>query len=379
MNSSQQRYKAVQKVTLIGSVVDLLLGVAKVVIGLLANSQALIADGVHSFSDLVTDFFVLYVARHSHKAPDEDHPYGHGRIETLATIALGATLVFVALGIAYDSIARLLQPELIVEPGVLALVVALVSVVAKEWIYHYTMRVAKAHRSDMLAANAWHSRTDAISSVVVAVGILGAMFGFIYMDAVAAVIVAVMVAKIGLKLVLASARELIDTALSPELIQEIEQLIAGVHGVKAVHMLRSRKSAGSAFVDVHLQVDPRISVSEGHQIGESVRYLLLQNIDVVEDVTIHIDPEDDEDESTCEHLPERAAVLAELKECWQPYAVSSVDDITLHYLAGKLEVELQLSLDSVASSDEARQLVVALQDAIKSLNYIHSLDVKFRV
>ena len=379
MSSQQYRYNAIQKVTLIGSAVDLSLGVAKVLVGLWANSQALVADGVHSFSDLATDFFVLYVARHSNKAADEDHPYGHGRIETLATVALGATLILVAIGIAYGSIQRLQSPDVIAIPSMLALVVALVSVVAKEWIYHYTMRVAKKHRSDMLVANAWHSRSDAISSVVVAVGIVGAMNGFIYMDAIAAVIVALMVANIGFKLVLASARELIDTALDPEDIKKIDQLIHNVEGVRAVHMLRSRKSAGNAFIDVHIQVDPRISVSEGHQIGETVRHQLLKNIEIVEDVTIHIDPEDDEIERACGHLPARADVLAALQGCWQPYVTTETDDITLHYLAGIVDVELALTIDVVTDNESARQLTRQLCSAIAPLAYIGSLQVCFRV
>ena len=186
LTARQQRYNEVKKVTLVGSLVDFLLGGAKILVGGIANSQALVADGVHSLSDLATDFIVLYAAKHSHKEADEDHPYGHGRIETLATVGLGIALIFIALGIGYDSVLRLNDPGMLLKPGMLALAMATVSVISKEWIYHYTVGAARRLRSDMLMANAWHSRSDAISSIVVVIGIAGAMFGYPYLDAVAA-------------------------------------------------------------------------------------------------------------------------------------------------------------------------------------------------
>ena len=255
------RYREVRKVTLIGSVVDLLLGVAKILVGWLAHSQALIADGLHSLSDLATDFIVLYAAKHSHREADEDHPYGHGRIETLATVGLGIALTAVALGIGYDAVRRLNEPELLLNPGMVALGVAIVSVISKEAIYQYTRNAARRLRSNMLMANAWHSRSDAISSIVVVIGVAGAMMGHAYLDSVAAIAVAVMIAKIGFDLVRDSSKELIDTALEPEVTEAIRSEVFNVDGVRALHMLRSRRSGGDALVDLHLQVDPRISVS----------------------------------------------------------------------------------------------------------------------
>lgn len=214
--TSKQRYQKIRKVTLIGSAVDFLLGITKITVGSLVHSQALVADGIHSLSDLATDFIVIYAAKHSHKAADEDHPYGHGRIETLATVALGTMLIIIAIGIAYDSIMRLNNPNELLVPGLLALIVAIISVISKEWIYRYTMTAARRLRSEMLMANAWHSRSDAISSIVVVIGIASAIYGYPYLDAVAAVVVAVMIAKIGFDLVRSSSKELIDTALDPK-------------------------------------------------------------------------------------------------------------------------------------------------------------------
>lgn len=235
--SDNPRYREIRTVTLVGSVVDLSLGIAKILVGWLAHSQALIADGVHSLSDLATDLLVLYAAKHSHREADDDHPYGHGRIETLATVGLGVALIIVAIGIGYDAVRRMNAPELLLDPGLLALGVAVVSVISKEAIYHYTRVAAKRLRSNLLMANAWHSRSDAISSIVVVIGVAGAMMGHAYLDSVAAIAVAVMIAKIGFDLVRDSSRELIDTALEPEVTEAIRREVLKVsrRGARAAH------------------------------------------------------------------------------------------------------------------------------------------------
>ncbi|VAW76234.1 Cobalt-zinc-cadmium resistance protein [hydrothermal vent metagenome] len=372
------RYREVRKVTLIGSVVDLLLGIAKIFVGWIAHSEALVADGIHSLSDLATDFIVLYAAKHSHRDADEDHPYGHGRIETLATVGLGIALILVAFGIAWDAVMRIGEPDLLFAPGILALAVAFVSILSKEWIYQYTMRVARRLRSNMLMANAWHSRSDAISSIVVFIGIAGAMMGYHYLDAVAAVAVAVMIAKIGVDLVLSSTRELIDTALEPELVESIREAITKVNGVRALHMLRSRRSGGQALVDLHLQVDPRISVSEGHQIGDTVRRKLLERFEEVTDVTVHIDPEDDETESPCDQLPLRDELIDRLTDQWAELASIDGRDITLHYLRGKLQVDVALPLSVLEQYDDPALLIENIERAAKSLPEVEGVQVCFR-
>ena len=372
------RYREVRKVTLIGSVIDLVLGVAKILVGVIAHSEALVADGVHSLSDLATDFVVLYAARHAHREADEDHPYGHGRIETLATVGLGIALILVALGIAWEAVERMNTPDLLFRPGLLALAVAFLSILSKEAIYQYTMRVARRLRSNMLMANAWHSRSDAISSIVVFIGVAGAMAGYHYLDAVAAVAVAVMIAKIGLDLVLSSTRELIDTALEPEMVDAIRDTITGVNGVRALHMLRTRRSGGHALVDLHLQVDPRISVSEGHQIADTVRRTLIERFDEVTDVTVHIDPEDDEKESPCDHLPLRDELVERLREQWVGIAPVESRDITLHYLCGKLYVDLMLSLEVLEQHQDPGHLVGRLRAAARELPEIEDVQVCFR-
>ena len=371
------RYREVRKVTLIGSVVDLLLGILKVVIGYLAHSQALVADGIHSFSDLFTDFLVLFAAKHAHRAADEEHPYGHGRIETVSTVALGVALLTVAIGISYDAVRRLMEPDLLLVPGVLALLAALVSVFAKEAVYQYTARVARRLRSNMLHANAWHSRSDAISSIIVVIGVGGTMAGVPWLDAVAAIVVALMIAKIAWDLLWKSLQELIDTALDAEQVEAISASIRDVPGVRSLHMLRTRRSGSDALVDVHILVDPRLSVSEGHQIGETVRSRLLQANDEVTDVMVHIDPEDDELASPCTDLPLRDEILRRLEAQWQlQEPVPQVDRVLLHYLDGKVHVDVYLSMPS-GTGDACDALAGAVSQAARQAEDIGDVRVYF--
>jgi len=327
----------------------------------------------------LTGFIVLYAAKHSHKSAGEIHPYGYGRIETLATVSLGIVLISVAIGIAYEAIKRLNDPEGALDFTTEALLIALLSVISKEWVYRYTMSAAQRLRSDLLMASAWHSRSDAFSSIVMLIGIGGVMSGYPYWDAVAAVVVAAMIAKIGSGLVRSSTLELIDVALDPGKVSAIRRHIHAVKGVRSVLTLRTRKSAGSAFVDVHIQVDPRLSVSEGHQTGDSVRRQLLQQVDEVTDVTVHIDPENDERGSPCHDLPLREQVITELKQHWPQLPVSAIEAVTLHYLSGAIDVELDLPVEILQSIDEAKYLVQQLKQAVSIWQYINTVHVRFKV
>ena len=382
--SAKERAYQAQKVTIIGAVLDTVLGFAKVIVGVLANSHALIADGIHSFSDLITDALVLVIARFSHHEPDEDHPYGHGRFETLGTVVLGALLIAVAGAMAYDSVYRLLYGQETVIPTWPALIVAALSIVSKEWIYRYTKAIGEKINSKLLIANAWHSRSDAISSVVVLVGVAGAMLGIAWLDIVAALIVALMIAKVGWGLAWESIQELVDTALSAEEVAEMKQVIMEVEGVVGVHELRSRKMGADALLDIHIQVGSKVSVSEGHNIGVWVTDNLLKKIKGISDVIFHIDPEEDDNEDTridgkVVLLPLRGDVLAALNETWVDIAhTDKIKTINLHYLSDGVQAEVFLPGELLR--DMAFDKVVFKQQLIEGVNHLpwlQTIDVWF--
>ncbi len=339
------RLQATRKVTLVGAGVNALLALAQLVGGWFAHSQALIADGVHTLSDLASDFIVLVAAHEAHRDADEEHPYGHGRIETLATGLLGIGLVIVGVGIGWDAGNRLLNPERLLNPTPMALFFAALAVLSKEGLYHYTRRVAKKIRSTMLEANAWHHRSDAISSLLVIVGIVASLMGFVGADAWAAIGVALFIIHIGGQLLWQSGQELIDASLDDEVLKRTEEVIQSVDGVVSMHLLRTRKSGGNAFADVHIQVPSRISVSEGHQIAEAVRKAIVNKIDEITDVTIHTDPEDDALAKPNDHLPLRDEIVGQLRRQWLKLPLyDDIENIDLHYLDGRIDVDVYLPL-----------------------------------
>ena len=374
----EARYQDARRVTLVGAVVNIVLSVLKILAGWLGSSHALIADGIHSMSDLATDVVVLVAAKHGAKDADDEHPYGHGRIETLATVALGSVLILVAFGIGYDAIRRLFAPEQLLLPGVLALSAAVISVLVKEGLYHYTVIVARKLRSNLLRANAWHHRSDAVSSVVVVVGVIGSMAGLAYLDAVASVVVAVMVAKIGWDLGWHSVHELIDRGLEQADVENIRERIMAVDGVRAMHDLRTRRMGGNAFVDVDVLVDPAITVSEGHRIGEEVLKRLNQDIDEVTDVTVHIDPEDDETDTPSGDAPMRAVILERLRSHWQGIAgADDIESVSLHYFGGKIRVEARIPLDTMSDLGQAQRFALEMAQTAQKDEHVAEVKVLF--
>ena len=376
----EQRKKAMNKTTWWGIFVNLVLAIAKLIIGVVGHSAALVADGLHSLSDLISDGLVLLATHHSNVDADEDHPYGHARYETLATIALGVMLIAVAVGVAIDAVGHLSNPEAILAPSSLALWVAGISVVSKELLYQYTAMVGRQVKSKLLLANAWHHRSDAISSIVVFVGIAGAIWGWPILDSVAALAVSAMIAKIGWDLSHSSMQELVDTALEPEVLQQIRQHISKVDGVLELHMLRTRRMGHNALVEVHLLVDSRISVSEGHQISEAVEKELIDNFDEINDVTVHIDPEDDENTpNSCKHLPLRNIVMEQLKSSWQDIPqMQHIINATLHYLDGKVDVEVVLPISVINDNGSAAKLSEQINNASQQAECVRQVTVFYQ-
>jgi cation diffusion facilitator family transporter len=335
-----ERFAAAQKSTWVSIFTNLLLTFFQVMGGFFAHSQALMADGLHSLSDLLSDVLVLYANRHGNRHADADHPYGHARVETAATFILGTFLAVLGVVLLVAAAMRLQHPEALRAVNPLALAIAIIALVAKEGMFRYMLAVAKRVRSQMLVANAWHARSDAASSLVVIVGVIGNLLGYSFFDLLAAAVVGVMIAHMGGKLALEAMAELIDTGLDAEEVEAIRQTLLNTHGVRGLHELRTRKMADSALVDAHIVVDPKISVSEGHYIAESARHAVLNNHQVM-DVMVHIDPEDDMQTSSNAHLPGRPSLLAHLAERLGDQSLPDYR-VVFHYLDGKIDAEIYL-------------------------------------
>ncbi len=376
--SSPERYRVSLRVAVINITANFLLSTAQVIIGLFGHSQALVADGLHTLSDMLADLLVIFALKHGHKGADEEHPYGHERIETAVTLILGIVLIGVAVGIGVRAGMRLMTADTIVIPSVLTLWTAVGTLAAKEAMYHYTINTANRFGSNMLRASAWHHRSDALSSLIVAIGIGGSLLGFTNFDAFAAIVVAAMIIKIGMQLSWQSLRELVDTGLGAKDLDSIRQAILSVSGVKALHLLRTRRVGGQALADVHIIVDDHLSVSEGHQISEAVRAKLIKEIAPMTDVMVHIDTEEDVEGPSCEGLPLRDEVLKRLDNYFRAIPEASrIEHVTLHYLDGHIDIELQLPLTAVADVSTVQDLTRRFAEAAQGDKDIGSLMVQF--
>lgn len=284
-----QRSTVARKSTLISVVVNLFLSSFQVLAGIFSGSQGLIADGIHSFSDLIADFVVLLANKKSRKPSDSDHHYGHWRYENGASMVIGALLLLVGLGMLWSAGNKLLHPESIQDVHIIALWVALAALVAKEVLFRYMLAVAKRIQSSMLIANAWHARSDAASSVVVAVGIIGNLAGVVWLDPVAALVVGVLVTRMGYSFAIDALHDLMDRAVDSDTEQQIKTTILATPGVIALHDLKTRRAGDLILVDVHVEVAGNLSVVEGHDIALSARARVLKNHNVLH-MMIHIDP-----------------------------------------------------------------------------------------
>ena len=284
-----QRAAAATRSTWVSVAVNSILTLLQIATGIFANSQGLIADGVHSLSDLVADFVVLFATHHSKKDADLDHPYGHQRFETGASLALGALLLAVGIGMLWSAFSKLQTPESIPVVHLAALWVALGALVAKETLFRYMLAVAKRVKSSMLVANAWHARSDAASSLVVAIGIIGNLAGFPILDPIAALIVGFMVSRMGWEFGWDALHDLMDRAVDEQEVDAIRITLLETPGVENVHDLRTRKMGDMIVVDVHLEVEASQTVEAGHAIAVAARNRVMQRHRVINLLT-HIDP-----------------------------------------------------------------------------------------
>ncbi len=357
--TQHDRYWQAKKVTLIGAIVNALLGLIKLIGGFLYHSHALVADGVHSFSDLLTDVMVLFASKYGSLDADDSHPYGHQRIETAATLLLSLFLILAGFGIAWDALDELIKSSSTM-PNWLSLPIICISILANEILFHYTRHIGNRINSQLITANAWHHRSDAASSIVVLLGLIGSLSGFIYLDAIAAVIVGMMIIQMGWSYGWNSVKELVDTAVGPELLAQIEQVIQNIDGVQKIHQLRSRSMGNNVLIDVHILVSPKISVSEGHYIAQHVHNALVDQIDSVSDVIVHVDPEDDEISSPSLHLPSRKVLQGQLlSEVHLDFP--QIIFWNLHYLDGKISIDIACSEEFTQWQELHNRVVLALK------------------
>jgi cation diffusion facilitator family transporter len=284
-----ERAVAAKKSTMVSVVINVFMSATQVLVGIYAQSQALIADGIHSLSDLVSDFVVLFASHHSQKDADEDHPYGHHRFETAASLVVGGLLVAVAVGMLWSAFEKLKDPDAIPEVHSSALLVAFIALILKEILFRYMLKVAKEVKSSMLVANAWHARSDAASSLVVSVGIIGNLLGYPILDPIAALIVGLMIGKMGWEFGSDAFHDLMDRSANEHEVQSITETLLATPGVLGVHDVKTRKMGDMILVDAHLEVDATLTVEAGHDIGVAARHAVMQRHRVLNLLT-HVDP-----------------------------------------------------------------------------------------
>ena len=349
----------------VGMIANILLSLFKFVGGILGNSVALVADAIHSLSDLVTDLIVLFTHRIGKMPQDEDHPYGHGRAETIGATVIGLLIIVTGIGVTYktwETINEISEQA----PGLLAASAALLSILINEGLFHYTRRVGEATKSPALIANAWHHRSDAFSSIAALIGIIGAWQGFAFMDPLAGAVVGCMIVKVGIDITRQGVRDLMDTALSDEHTEKIHSILKEIPEVLHFHELRTRVIGGEFLIDVHILVDPEMTVTEGHRVAEIARRNLIKAIPNIQDVLIHVDGEPDAEVEAIYPITRK-----ELIEIAQPLILElagniSQPEIRVHHIKGKNLVDVFIKIDSNQTMEDSRALVINIKSKLET-------------
>jgi cation diffusion facilitator family transporter len=371
------------KAIAIGAAANLFLSLIKFIGGVFGHSIALIADSIHSLSDLVTDVVVYFSYGVGQLPPDKNHPYGHGRAETIGVTVVGLLIIITGIRVAYESWETINQ---IIDktPGAIAASIAILSIFIKEGLYHYTIKIGKASKSPSIIANAWHHRSDTISSIAALVGILGAWNGFLMMDHIAGGLVGLMVCKIGLDFFRKGFRDLMDTALNEEKTKKVLAILNEIPEVLHFHNLRSRTIGGEVLIDVHIQVDAEMTVTEGHQVAEVVRRNIIKAFNNVQDVLVHVDGEHDAEIENLYHVTKK-----EITEIVNPIieslsGVRSDPKIRVHHINGEIIVDIFLQINGIQRMEETQKLISEAKSRLEATTPIDrarfflDLDFEFR-
>lgn len=365
------------RATIISAVSDVTLAALKFAAGTIGGSAALIADAIHSTTDLATDFVSFVSLKISHQEPDEDHPYGHGRAETIGTAVIGMVVGAIGLGLTWEQVVAL-ESGKESSPTLLAAAAAGVSMLIKEAMYWYTMAIGRKARSESVIANAKHHRSDSLSSLAALVGIVGATLGYHAMDPLAAVIVGLMITHMGGEIVLDAARNLMDSGLSFEELSELHRIIEKVPNVIHHHDIKTRRAGRDVFIDLHIQAPPRISASEAHNIAETVRHDLRRLAPHVTDAMVHIDTENDSDGG---HLypDHRGLANKAVLEILEKYPdIRLAEDIVLHYFVKNLVVDVTLESSNEQAIPKAREAAALIKEKLFQ-GGVNEVDVKYRL
>ena len=290
--SATNRNRQVRRITWIGLLLNIFLTVLKLVGGIVGHSQAIIADAVHSVSDFGTDLVLLLGIRAWSRPRDERHPFGHERIETIISLFMGVFLALVGVWIVQASLRGIEQAHPL-QPGPIALIAAAVSIVCKEIMYHWTRHVGRKTSSMALTANAWHHRSDALSSLPAGLAVLAAILlppKWAFLDHIGALVVCIFLFHVAYKIIVPAVAELLDTVPESHVPKELLEIIAQTPGVLLVHKVRARSAGAHVLTDAHIEVDPNISVTAGHDIAEGVKQRVLQQLPEVAEITIHVEP-----------------------------------------------------------------------------------------
>lgn len=373
LHHSAKDTKEALQVTWIGLAANVLLAVSKGVGGVFSGSAALIADAGHSFSDLLSDGVTLWAVRVSRKPRDENHPYGHGRFETVGALLVALLLALTGIGVGLHAYESLKDPHV---PGQLALWLAALSIGTKELLYWITRAVGKRQRSRVLMANAWHHRSDALSSVAAFVGIGGALYGFPVLDPIAGFLVAGLILKVAVEIGNDSLRELTDEAIEVGITERIHQIVKQVDGVQSFHQVRARRMGSETLVDMHVEVDHLMTVSAAHQVAERVRWSILDEIDEVNEVLVHIDAEEDLKEQFVRMMRPQRKIEKDIRKALLPIPeVLSVTHIYCHFINQRLTVQVNLEMEPSLRISEAQQIAVNARRLLEAIPDIDAADI----
>jgi cation diffusion facilitator family transporter len=349
--NQQAKIKAGNITTIVSIVVNIFLCAVKTITGFITGSTVLIADGIHSLADLITDVFTYALIRIAGKEPDEDHPYGHGKFETFGAMFLAIFLAGVSIAIGLEAVDSIQNIEKQKPLSYYALIAAAISILANEGLYHFCAYKGKQVNSTIILANAWHHRTDSISSVAALIGIGLNMMGFLIADAIAALAVTAFLLKISYKIGRNAFDELVEASVDEETLDKIKSSVLSNSGVLSFHQLRARFIGGQIFVDVHTDVSTNISVSEGHAIAHSVEESIFRDIPHVADVTVHVDPKGAKQSALPTELYRQNLEPLILKILQKHTCKIKVDNILLHVLQNGFYADIRLQKIDLSTAE----------------------------